>query len=245
VNEVLRTCRLLAVPDHHIICIVYSSNPLSCTFLTLFNHTPLPPNMGTLGTIPPFVHSQLFVHPPYPKYSFEGQTAIVTGSNVGLGLEAAKHLARLGAAKVILAVRTPAKGEMAKRQIESLTHCTGVCEVWPLDMSSYESVKAFAKRAEGLERLDVVIENAGIQPLEFELKEGHESAVTVNVLSTFLLANLLLPTLRESSRRTGTVPRLTVVTSDTHRWEDLAKVRKEKTLLGGLNMKQNFKWSAR
>ena len=38
-----------------------------------------------------FLYEQLFVKPPYPTKSFAGQTIIVTGSNVGLGFEAARQ----------------------------------------------------------------------------------------------------------------------------------------------------------
>jgi len=57
------------------------------------------------------------------------------------------------------------KGEAAKHDIERSTGRTGVVEVWKLDLQDYDSVKAFAKRAEGLKRLDIVIENAGISML--------------------------------------------------------------------------------
>lgn len=85
----------------------------------------------------------------------------MTGSNVGLGLEAARHFVRLGAEKVILAVRSIEKGEDAKKNIEQSEKSSGVVEVWQLDLSSYESVKQFAKRADGLKRIDAVVENAG------------------------------------------------------------------------------------
>ncbi len=120
------------------------------------------------------LYSQFFVKLPVPSKSFSGQTIIVTGSNTGLGREAAKYLVRLGASKVILAVRTVSKGEEAQRYIEKETAKTGVVEVWDLDLSSYASVKAFAHRAEGLDRLDAIIENAGISTHEFVLFEDNE-----------------------------------------------------------------------
>jgi NAD(P)-dependent dehydrogenase (short-subunit alcohol dehydrogenase family) len=85
-----------------------------------------------------FLYSQLFVRPQYPTKSFAGQTVIVTGSNVGLGKEAARHIARLGVSKLILAVRNVDAGEEAKGDIESTTNCGKmVIEVWQLDLSSY------------------------------------------------------------------------------------------------------------
>ena len=115
---------------------------------------------------------------PYPETKHTGQTVIVTGANVGLGLEAARHLTRLNAEKVILAVRSLDKGEAAKKSIEETTGRKGVVEVWQLDLSSYESVKQFIKRAEGLKRLDAIVENAGIATETYRLTEGNESTIT-------------------------------------------------------------------
>jgi retinol dehydrogenase-12 len=64
----------------------------------------------------------------------------------------------------------------------------------------YASVISFAQRArKELRRLDGFIANAGIEPINFQLFEGCESTLTVNVLSTFLLAILMLPKLKDTS----------------------------------------------
>ena len=164
-----------------------------------------------------FLHSQLFVTPVYPTASCAGQTIIVTGSNVGLGKEAVRHFARLGASKVILAVRNTRAGEEAKRDIETTTKCgSNVLEVWSLDLLSYESCKAFADRASKLRRLDVFLENAGIAGYSWAFANGHERMVAVNVISTFYLAMLMLPKLKICAKEFSITPRLTIVTSDTH-----------------------------
>ncbi|KFY13238.1 hypothetical protein V492_03384 [Pseudogymnoascus sp. VKM F-4246] len=142
-----------------------------------------------------------------------GKTYIVTGSNVGLGFEASKHLVAVGAAKVIMAVRNTSAGETAKADIEAATGTTGVAEVWALDLSSYDSVKAFAKRAAGLERIDALIENAGVAAFERTMAEGHLLNITVNVISTLLLAVLLLPKMSEDAKKFGIVPHIAVVSS--------------------------------
>ncbi|KAL8753051.1 MAG: hypothetical protein Q9199_005317 [Rusavskia elegans] len=159
---------------------------------------------------------QLFANLPYPETPFTDQIVIVTGSNTGLGLEAARHYLRLGAARVILAVRSLEKGEAAKRSLDESEKRLGVVEVWHLDLSSYDSVKQFAKRANDLPRLDVLLENAGIATGQFRITEDNESTITTNVVSTFLLALLLLPKLRESSTKFNTTPHLTIVTSEVH-----------------------------
>lgn len=114
---------------------------------------------------------------------------------------------RLDAAKVILAVRNLEKGEAAKKSIEDSTGRTGVVEVWQLDLSHYESVKEFAKRAQGLARLDILVENAGIVTFEFSMMEDNESIITTNVVSPVLHSLLLLPKLRETGAKFNTLPR--------------------------------------
>jgi NAD(P)-dependent dehydrogenase (short-subunit alcohol dehydrogenase family) len=146
-----------------------------------------------------------------------GKTYIVTGANTGLGFEAARRLAIVGAAKVILAVRNPATGEAAKAEIDEAagTEGTGVVEVWPLDLASFDSVRAFAKRATAeLDRIDALIANAALALEKREEAEGHHKVVTVNVLSTFLLAVLLLPEMsRKAKGREDVTPRLVIVSS--------------------------------
>lgn len=127
------------------------------------------------GFLPKFFYNQFFVTPPTPSQDCTGKTIIVTGSNVGLGKEAARHYVRLNAQKVILACRSLEKGESAKRDIEGTTKRRGVMEVWQLDLGSYESVKEFAERAKSLRRLDSIVENAGISAQTFRLVEGNES----------------------------------------------------------------------
>ncbi|KAL9634408.1 MAG: hypothetical protein Q9164_004110 [Protoblastenia rupestris] len=163
-----------------------------------------------------FVYDQLFLTLPSPTKDHAGETIIVTGSNTGLGLEAARHLTRLNTEKVILAVRNTEKGEAAKKDIENSTGRPGVVEVWPLDLASYESTKQFAKQVEGLKRLDAVIENAGVAKLDWTVSEEDEMTITTNVVSTFLLALNLLPKLRETASKFNITPHLVIVSSEVH-----------------------------
>lgn len=184
-----------------------------------------------------FIYSQLFVTPAAPTGSLSGQVAIVTGSNVGLGKEAARHITKLGAAKVILAVRNTEAGEEARQDILKTTGVNSdVVQVWKLDLGSYDSVKAFAKKAETeLERIDMLVENAGIATDKWKVVEGHESTVTVNVISTFLLAFLLLPKLKETAKKFKTTPRLTIVSSEVHAWSKFPEWKNEKGVFTALD----------
>ncbi|KAI4740683.1 NAD(P)-binding protein [Aureobasidium sp. EXF-12298] len=181
-----------------------------------------------------FLYSQFFITPKYPEQSCKGQVFIVTGANVGLGREASRHLVRLGAEKVILACRNLEKGEAAVKDIEVSTKRTGVAEVWSLDLSSFDSVKEFAKRVDTLPRIDAIVENAGISTEKFQLFEGQESTITVNVISTFLLALLVLPALKRSSQKHNIQPRLTIVASEVHHWTDLPERKKGDSIFDAL-----------
>lgn len=130
-----------------------------------------------MGHITTFLRSQLFVGIPYPNSDFSSQTIIVTGSNSGLGFEAARHFIRLRANKVILAVRIISKGEAAAAEISNTTQ-RPPSRVWQLDLSSHDSVKAFGDRVRTLDRLDAVVESAGIMSYIFALTEGYESQST-------------------------------------------------------------------
>ncbi|KAK9239550.1 hypothetical protein V1525DRAFT_27100 [Lipomyces kononenkoae] len=183
-----------------------------------------------MGFLSAWLYSQLFVTPKYPTESFADQTIIVTGSNVGLGLEAARHFARCNAKRVILAVRNVAAGEKAKQSIEESTSRQNVCEVWELDLASYASVKAFAERASKLSRIDVLLENAGIATQNFTLAEDHERTIAVNVISTFLLGLLLLPKLKETAKQIPTAkPHWIIVTSEVHALTNLPESKSPNT----------------
>ena len=191
-----------------------------------------------------FLYSQLFVTPQYPDKDFTNQTIVVTGANAGLGLEAARHFARLNADKVILAVRNLSKGEAAKKSIEESTGKKNTVEVWHLDLSSYGSVKEFAARIRTLDRLDAVVENAGIATFKYVTAEDNESTITTNVVSTFLLALLVLPKLHETGQKYKTTPRLTIVSSDVHQFTDF-KERKSPRIFEKLNDKETADMSDR
>jgi len=116
--------------------------------------------------------------------SFAGRTVIVTGANSGLGEVTARELARVGA-KVILAVRTTAKGDAAAAGM------TGDVEVRKLDLQDLASIREFA---EGIDAVDVLINNAGIMAVPLaRTVDGFESQFGTNHLGHFALTNLLLP----------------------------------------------------
>lgn len=96
--------------------------------------------------------------PTLPTTSFEGKTVVVAGANRGLGLEATRQFVRLGASKVIMAVRSVSRGQAAKDDVENTEKCsTSTIEIWDLDMASYDSIKQFAEKLGTLSRLDALV----------------------------------------------------------------------------------------
>ena len=176
---------------------------------------------------------------------YTGQTVIVTGSNTGLGLEAARHFVRLDAKKVILSVRNLEKGEAAKESIlKSEKKTPDVIEVWKLDLSNYQSSKDFAKKAQSLERIDILVENAGIVTEEWRMMEENESTITTNVVSPVLNAILLLPKMRETSTKFNTVPRIVFVTSFVH-WMTAFPEREEDRIFEALADEKKARMASR
>ncbi|KAJ6581906.1 hypothetical protein B0H19DRAFT_929440 [Mycena capillaripes] len=149
-----------------------------------------------------FLPDQLFAKLPVTHANAAGRTFLVTGSNTGIGLALAIHLARLNPGHLILAVRDLQKGEAAKQKIVAETGFSGVLEVWELDMAEFRSVKQFAEKANStLTRLDGAILNAGIHAGKWDVTpDGWEKTLQVNVLSTGLLGILLLPLLQSTTR---------------------------------------------
>ncbi|KAI0839913.1 NAD(P)-binding protein [Hypoxylon sp. FL0890] len=126
----------------------------------------------------------------------------------------AVELASHGLSRLILAVRDPAEGEAAKDEIaREAPECD--IQMWSLDQESWPSMIAFAERARTeLNRLDIVLLNAGLKRLEFTRSPtGHEAHVEINYLGTALLALLLVEPLRQTARQTGKPGRMTITAS--------------------------------
>ncbi|KAG0373774.1 hypothetical protein BGX24_011259 [Mortierella sp. AD032] len=122
--------------------------------------------------------------------------AIVTGGNAGLGLHTSKALVEAGF-RVIIACRSVKKGAEAAKTIEEETGIKGTVSVMALDLSSFESIKAFAVEFKLLGLgLNVLVNNAGLMDIPFTLTaDGFESQFGVNHLGHYKLTLELLPLL--------------------------------------------------
>ena len=175
-----------------------------------------------------FFYRQFFLRPPAlpATLSLAGQTAIVTGSNTGLGYSASLQLLSAGLSRLILAVRSVSKGEAAKQTLLSAIAASNkrlepTIEVWALDLGDYASVTAFTTRLEASPfRVDFAILNAGVAIFEYSLNPitKHETCYQTNWLSTALLTIQLRDVLQKqyiSSGSSGKPPVISIVGSET------------------------------
>lgn len=127
----------------------------------------------------------------------EGKTFVITGANTGLGYETARVLSARGA-RVLVACRSRQKAQGAIKRIKQENGPVDVSFV-PLDLGSLASVEDCAQQLQGEERIDVLVNNAGIMVPPYELTEdGFESQFGVNHLGPFALTGLLLDKLAQT-----------------------------------------------
>ncbi|KAG1809102.1 uncharacterized protein BJ212DRAFT_1528640 [Suillus subaureus] len=132
-----------------------------------------------------YVISQWSALPPVETADLSGKTVLVVGANVGIGLEAAKHFARMQPARLIIACRSEGKGKAALAEIERETGYDG-CELWMVDLANFASVTAFADKfeKEGGD-LHILVMNAAIAlPTYQPATDGWETILQVNYLAT-------------------------------------------------------------
>ncbi|NLR91154.1 oxidoreductase [Flammeovirga agarivorans] len=130
--------------------------------------------------------------------SQKGRVAIVTGANIGLGLETARYLAQKDIT-VVLACRNLQKAEAALLDIKN-SYPTADLDILKIDLNDLDSVHTFTEQfSQKYQRLDLLINNAGlmIPPLQ-RTKEGFESQFGVNYVAHFYLTQLLLPLLNNT-----------------------------------------------
>ncbi|KAL4761129.1 uncharacterized protein BDW70DRAFT_150282 [Aspergillus foveolatus] len=158
---------------------------------------------------------------PVPDLS--GKWIIITGSNNGIGFEAAKAFASAGA-NLILGCREPAAWEVhpatAAEECQALArtkgHTESVIEWWKIDMADLSTVDAFAQRWLDTGRaLDILCNNAGMGPTGSKkpilTTDGLEMLHQVNFTSHVLLTLRVLDSLAKAPE-----PRIVCTTSCFH-----------------------------
>jgi retinol dehydrogenase 12 len=139
----------------------------------------------------------------------DGEVCVVTGATSGIGQATATALARLGA-QVVLVGRDRGRGEATAAVLAAAGGSPPRLEI--ADLSSMAQVRALAGRLGTLERIDVLVNNAGLMAGARRVTaDGFEEVFAVNHLAPFLLTSLLL------GKLTAAAPaRVITVTSGAH-----------------------------
>ena len=122
-----------------------------------------------------------------------GRRVVITGANTGIGRATAVNLARRGA-ELWLLNRSEDRSREVLEQIRALG---GVAHLVVMDLQDLTSVGAAADRVlNSVDRIDVLINNAGLAGSSGTTPQGFERTFAVNHLGHFLLTQRLLPRLR-------------------------------------------------
>ena len=129
-----------------------------------------------------------------------GKTYVITGSNSGIGFEAARLLGERSA-KIIMACRSINKGEKARDKLKET--CTGGVDLVQIDLSDLSSVRKGADEIRArTNSIDGLINNAGIMMTPREKTvDGFDLQMGTNHLGHFLLTGLLLDKVEAANGR--------------------------------------------
>ncbi|KAI0395697.1 putative carbonyl reductase [Xylariaceae sp. FL0594] len=170
------------------------------------------------------------IPPTPPGTDLTGKTVIVTGGNAGLGLEAARQFLALKASRVIIAVRSEAKGREAVAELKAdptvqKVNPDAIVEAFPLDLDDFQSGADFVRKVKNeVPQLDILLNNGGTNVLRYSKSaSGHEHVMQVNVYTHFLVSLGLLPLLISTAERRGAATHLSFVGSSMQNSHSLAK----------------------
>lgn len=126
------------------------------------------------------------------------KTIIITGSNSGIGKEAALNLAKSGH-RILMLCRDSEKSKQVHQDIVAQTGNENVLLI-PVDVSDPSSVRAAVDQIKSkYPKIDVLVNNAGVYKVKREeTSNGVEMTFAVNFLGTFMISQLLLDNLQAS-----------------------------------------------
>ncbi|SFC56755.1 hypothetical protein SAMN05443252_104354 [Bacillus sp. OV322] len=124
----------------------------------------------------------------------ENKVAVITGSATGIGQAAAELFAREGATVLCADV----KEDQVKETVDTIKKNNGKAYAYHVDVSSEESVSAFAKQVkEEHGTIDVLFNNAGVDQEGGKVHEYpvelFDSIIAVDLRGTFLCSKYLIP----------------------------------------------------
>lgn len=131
-------------------------------------------------------------------FKLDGQVALVTGGNRGLGLAMAKALAEAGA-NICIAARSSKENEEARQEL--ITYGTE-CMTVECDVAVEESIRqAVQQTVERLGRIDILINSAGINirgTIEQLSLADFNKVQQVNVTGSWLACREVVPVMKKN-----------------------------------------------
>ncbi|TDD34372.1 SDR family oxidoreductase [Nonomuraea terrae] len=175
------------------------------------------------------------------RFRLDGKVAVVTGASSGLGVALARGLAEAGA-DVVIGARRADRLEETRRLVEE----TGRrCLAMATDVSRPEDCDALVAAAvEGLGRVDVLINNAGIGtavPALRETPEEFRQVIDVNLLGTYCMAQACARVMRPGS----SIVNIGSVLGETTAGLPQAAYTASKAAVSGLTRDLAQQWTAR
>ncbi|WP_267202599.1 SDR family NAD(P)-dependent oxidoreductase [Limosilactobacillus kribbianus] len=118
------------------------------------------------------------------------KVAIITGATSGMGKTTAELFAREGAQVIIADINDDHGGEV----VENIQAAGGQAQYQHLDVRNMES---WAKLVRSLERVDVLVNNAGIAPLTTKTLDEWNNVMAINLTGPMLGIEAVLPLMKK------------------------------------------------
>ena len=131
-------------------------------------------------------------------FDLTGKTALITGSSKGIGRAIAKEMARHGA-QVVISSRKRETCQLVADEINAeLSDANGGAIVIPANIAHKEELRKLVDETHAkLEKIDILVCNAAVNPFYGSMKEMPDSAfekiLDVNILSNHWLMQMVLP----------------------------------------------------
>jgi NADP-dependent 3-hydroxy acid dehydrogenase YdfG len=129
--------------------------------------------------------------------AFDGKVVWMTGAGTGIGRAGALMFAREGASVVLIGRRR----DMLEGVATEIRAFGGSCLIEPLDVSDRENVRKAATRLlDRFERIDIIVNNAGINVVTRRLEEvsaeDWDQVLAVNLTGAFNMFQAAMPAMR-------------------------------------------------
>jgi len=121
------------------------------------------------------------------KIDFANQVVLITGATRGIGKQIANDLAELGA-ELILTGTSPEQIEGLNKEAQSSGNA--LKKYFPVDLTDENSTESFLSELKKYDKIDVCVNNAGINRINFideTLLEDYRDVMAVNIEAPFLI----------------------------------------------------------